>query len=1363
MGAACLLASTFCTTNILQNAHAAMLEEPAYGNYFVSDYDTRNEAITAAEELNKEIYGEGVVLLKNESDALPLGNAAKISLFGKNSNSLLTGGSGSGAGGGGSVTQLVQALNNEGFQLNPTLVNFYADNNASGSGRGSAPGNGNVTPGYNTGETPKEKYTDTIKSSFASYNDAAIVVISRISGEGFDLPRTMKWNGTTYSSWGTDATQLVPGARSVDDHYLQLDQNEADLIQMCGEHFDKVIVLFNTGSQFETGFLDDPGHYAYHPNTKAALWIGYPGGTGLTALAKVLKGEINPSGKTVDTWARDFKLDPVWMNFANNMMEGNSSLKGNQYENRPASGGNGGGGYVSNYVTYTEDIYIGYRYYETRGYDEGTSAFNSSPEGENLIHGTTTTDWANWYNAHVVYPFGYGLSYTTFSQTLKSHTVEDGVVKVSVTVENTGSVAGKDVVQLYYTAPYTKNGIEKAHVVLSAFEKTKLLEAGEEQTLELTFDVRDMASYDWNDANNNSFKGYELEAGTYTIKLMSDSHTVISSFTYDETEGKTYATDAVTGNTVENRFDEVSKYITDDIHSHYLSRSDWEETWPETNYKVTASEYVENGLKEWEVSGGAQTRSPEADEDMPYYAEEMPTTGESHDLTLFDLIGVDYDDPQWELFLDQLTVKQYYDLAMGGSYGSGQNYADLGISRVPNADGPAGYIYGAPSGTYMLWCSETVLASTWNKELAYEKGLSMGNQALWGNGAAQSRIGGWYAPAVNIHRSPFSGRNFEYYSEDGYLTGVLAAYQVQGAQSKGLFAYVKHFAVNDQESNRCGLLTWLSEQSMREIYLKPFEICVKVGETLGIMSSLNRIGYTWAGGSYELLTEILRNEWGFRGCVVTDSYMGDTSNLSNADMMIRAGGNLALGSASLKYNYGTPETATATTVTALRNAAHSILYAHANSCAMNTGSTPVTPKPIKTFTSETLQMGVTGAMYTASIANATANKELNPDANDSDIIYTLAEGSRLPDGLSLSVNGIITGTPNEEVNNFRFTVVATLDDYSRTADFIISIVNANGSIVYEAETELGVIIIGKEYSVSVATAKIYKPDATPEEIEAFPAISYELKDASLLPEGLTLSKDGTVSGTPTKEAENYRFTVVASAIGYRDVELTFTFSVLYDLTFEGGVLKDGKFGANYVDRISPATAENAVTYELKSGSSLPNGLSFTADGYITGTPRETVTDFTFTVIAKSPFSVVREADYKITIGLAFNDISLPDGQELAEYSTRVDTAQGAGNVTYTLKEGTSLPEGLTLSEDGVLSGTPTKAGVYNFTVVASADGKLSDEISLTLYIANADYSVNNSGCGGVINMTSLWIILPLLGAAVIVTTLAGRKRREDRE
>lgn len=1320
---------------------------PSYGNYFNSDYETRDEVLKSNRDLNEEIEGEGLVLLKNDN-SLPISGDLKVSIFGKNSINVLSGGSGSGAGGGVPVTGFIEALQQEGFSVNPSLVSFYKDSSKSGSGRGKAPSNGKVSAGYNTGETPVANYTADIEATYEEYGDAAIVVFSRISGEGFDLPRTMMWDGSNYATWTTASTKLVPGARDKYDHYLQLDQNESDLLKYLGEHFDNVIVLLNTGSQFEVGFLDDPGHYGYHENVKGCIWMGYPGSSGNLAVAKALKGEINPSGRTVDTWARDFKNDPVWQNHANNMMEGSdpndsaskevhAQNKGNQYANHPQYGGNGGGGFVSNYVIYKEGIYMGYRYYETRGYEEGNAPYSSAgkgkadvaynqvtkqyvslsndKDGDNEVHSTTTTEWASWYDSQVVYPFGYGLSYTTFSWELVSATPAnndylgaDDTIKVEVKVTNTGDVAGKDVVQLYYTAPYTAGGIEKAHVVLGGFAKTKILNPGESETVTIEITARDMSSYDWNDANKNGFKGYELEKGTYGIKVMRDSHNVVYSVDLVVNDDIKYEYSETTGYKIENRFDEVSNYLITDEYAYdgvgYMSRADFAGTFPQVAFKITESQWVKDAVSMWH-NGAVDTS------DKPWYTDVMPTTGAVNGIKLQDLVAVDYDDPLWDKYMDQFTVDQLRSLSMGGSYGSGQNYTDLGVTRVPNADGPAGWLYGAPSGTYSTWCSETVLASTWNVELARAKGIGMGNEALWGNGASGSKIPFWYAPAVNIHRSPFSGRNFEYYSEDGLFTGIMSAAMIDGAQSKGLICYVKHFGVNDQEANRCGLLTWLDEQSMREIYIKPWEVCVKDADTMGIMTSLNKIGPCWAGGSYGLITEILINEWGFHGNIVTDSYSG---SWSNGDMMIRAGANLALGSGSLKSG-----SSSATAVTALRNAAKGILYSHANSMAMNTGKTPTKPRAILSFETVSLKTGVVNVDYAVSIATARANTDEYPGMKDTDIVYTLKEGSTLPEGLTLSPDGMITGKLAAEIPYHNFTVLATYGDYSKEAVFSLSVISSSGSIVYTTDSPvLEKAGIGKEYNVSVSSAFIEKPDATQEEIDRFPEITYSLADGEALPRGLTLSSDGIISGTPVFECESYKFTVVASALGYKDRTVTYEISIYNDLSFEAIDLPDGKFGEDYFVAINNAECVNDVTYTLAPGSSLPKGLTLTPGGYIVGKAKETVTDLEFTIIASAAMADPVEATFKISVGIVFNSgITLAHGEEKTEYFGYV-SATGASKIKYSLKDGEKLPEGLTLNANGEITGTPTKPGTYVFTVVANAEGKLSDEITLTLFVAN---------------------------------------------
>jgi hypothetical protein len=480
---------------------------------------------------------------------------------------------------------------------------------------------------------------------------------------------------------------------------------------------------------------------------------------------------------------------------------------------------------------------------------------------------------------------------------------------------------------------------------------------------------------------------------------------------------------------------------------------------------------------------------------------------------------------------------------------------------------------------------------------------------------------------------------------------------------------------------------------------------------MGIMTSLNQTGPCWAGGSYGLLQEILHNEWGFNGNIVTDSYSG---SWSNGDMMIRAGANLSLGSGSLKSG-----SSSATAVTALRNAAQGILYSHANSMAMNRGSSPTKPRALLSFEVTSLKAGVVNLEYAVSIATAVVNPELYPDALPTDVTYTLKEGSSLPTGLTLNPDGSITGTPVEEVPFGNFTVIATYADDAREASFSISIIDASGSIVYTPiSTTLAAATVGQAYSVSVAEASIVKPDATEEEIAKFPHITYSLQDGSALPKGLELSTDGMITGTPVYECEGYQFTVVASALGYKDRTTTYTISALHGITFEACELENGRFAEDYLASIATAECTNKVTYTLKSGSALPAGLTLTPGGYIVGKPTETVTDLEFTVIASAPYSHEVEATFKISVGVVFgSSLSLANGTENSEYFGVV-SASGASDIKYSLAEGSKLPEGLTLSENGEITGTPTTAGIYHITIVAEVEGKLGDQIELTIFVAN---------------------------------------------
>ncbi len=1338
---AVLLFTTLSTT-AFGTAGAALSDdyvapEAVFGNYFTADYKSKTEAMNAADDLNIEICEEGFTLLKNDDSALPLAKNAKVSVFGKNSGDLFYG----------LISNYVhlripddetritfaEALEEAGMEVNPTLVNFYNDNSKSGSGRGSMPTNGTYVRGVKTGETPIANYTSDIEESYDEYSDAAIVVISRSGGEGWDPPTTMKAD-----SKGTP----IAGARSADDHYFQLDQNEADLMKYVGERFDKVIVVFNTPNQFECGFLDDPGHYAYHENIKGAIWIGYPGKTGIKAVGSIINGDVNPSAKTVDTWARDFKLDPTFDNF------GTFHDRGNAYAN--------GGG---NYVIYQEGIYIGYRYYETRGYVEGEGTYiTDGTDAKPHIHGTDTTEWDSWYESNVVYPFGYGLSYTTFSQEIVGVSIPDkstvnstDVITVDVKVTNTGSVAGKETAQLFLTAPYTNGGIEKAHVVYAAYQKTDMLEPGESQTVSMTVKVEDFKSYDYNDANGNGFKGYELEAGAYELKLMTDAHNTIDTLTYYVGTTEKLENDSATGNPVVNQFDDVSNYLTDVVGEKYMSRADFVGTFPKAHVGLTASQELKNQITLWSWSN-----KPSQDwideqgyvddvENFPILddAGNIVFGNDTGDIMLKDLFRADYDDPLWDKFMAQLSANTLKNLVGNGGYRSGWDVSALGITRVVNAGQPAGYMtlfsgMGSPvDGNYAFFSSDTVTASTHNHELAYRKGIAIGNEALFGEGknsnAASSRFPGWYAPAADTHRSPFGGRNADYYSEDGMIAGKMASEIIKGAMEKGVFCFLKHFAVNDQEYTRVRLCTWVNEQSMREIYFKPFELAVKEGGTTAIMSALNRIGTTWTGGSYELLTNVLRKEWGFHGMVVTDSYIG---SYSYVDQMVYAGGDIELGNAMGEFNRSETRLTTPEGWKAIYRASKNILYTMANSMAINTGYATMPSMFKDTLKNGMIASGAVDFDYSVDIGTVT----FNPDTfalqgmdvpDESEIVYTLKEGSTLPAGLTLSANGVISGVPTAEVTNYEFTVVAsyTAGDISESTEavFNITVASSNGSIMFNMDEALGDFAVNKRLSVSLAGASVFKPgsDGT-----GLPEISYAVSHKTPLPEGLRLSSDGILSGTPTKTCDGYVVIIEASALGFKTVEKAFTLSVIDDsISYKSADLAVARITKGYYASVATATGNDNITYSLKEGSTLPTGLTLTPAGSIVGTPTAVVTDHKFTVVAKAPYCTEKEAEFSISVGLSYENVELVDAAGGEMYITSVNMANGSASTTYRIKDGDSLPEGLTMTDDGTIMGTPTKAGVYTFTILAEADGVVGDEVTVRLYVANGAAGGNGSQGG----------------------------------
>lgn len=872
-------------------------QRPIYSDEVTSVYPTQKatnkaEAFANAQEVNLKLAEEGFVLLKNENAALPMNKGARISVFSKNSVNLSYGGSGSGGFDTSNNKDLYESLNDAGFITNPTLKNFYE---SSQSGPVRTANSSDLDNGDNqkiaTAETPQSKYTDAVRNSYADYSDAALVVITRIGGEGFDLPR---YQGDS------------EGAVSPDSHYLELDQNEIDLLTAVTDGtFKRVVVVFNTPSSFEATFLKDSAYAAFADKIDAAVWIGFTGSNGITALGEILNGDVNPSGRLVDTWAADFTKNPSFVNFGTGCLPDTTD----KYD---------GGMYYS--VDYEEGIYVGYRYYETRG----------------------ETDGEDWYNANVVYPFGYGLSYTTFDWTVgdaSASKIELGTtITVPVTVKNTGSVAGKEVVQLYASAPYTLGGIEKAHKVLVGFAKTKLLQPGESETVTVSFDPYSAASYDYRDANSNGFSGYELEAGEYTLYVSRNAHESEKAIALNLAADVQIGTDPTTDSGVVNRYTDSEDFLDSDWQlDTMLSRADWEGTWPTPQ---TAQQHAGTDRLYEEI------RSEEHNNPTDFDSEEYPWFGEEPTLTLRDLLPsaeaegyepvVSYDDERWEELMMGCDEEEMIALINNGAYHT-LAMESVGLPATIHGDGPSGFTCFMSKEQVNGTCqyvSEPVMASTWNINLMNELGEAIGEEGTIGDKATGQPYSSIYAPGVNIHRSPFGGRCSEYFSEDPFISGMMGAAEVQGIQSRGVLPTVKHFVANEQETHRSigGDLSWLSEQALREIYLKPFEYTVKLGETRGIMTSFNRIGTRWTGGDYRLLTEILRNEWGFNGLVICD--FNTIPQYMIPRMMFYAGGSLDLATQQSAM-WTDCDTSDAGDAIVLMRAVKDVMYALVNSNAMN--------------------------------------------------------------------------------------------------------------------------------------------------------------------------------------------------------------------------------------------------------------------------------------------------------------------------------------------------------------------------------------------------------------------------------------------
>ena len=843
------------------------------------------ETVSASKDAIQKVGEEGLVLVKNNG-LLPL-SGGNLNVFGWGSTNPIFGGTGSGSSDASTAVGILQSLKDAGFQTNEDLTKLYTDY------RSDRPVIDMHSQDWTLPEPTADAYTDAVMSQAKDFSDTAVIVISRSGGENADLPTDMyavihgTYNIENQVSYAPDNYDYFKGTYtnngSYDDfeqgeHYLELSVTEENMVEKVCSEFKNVVVVINANNAMELGWVDQ------YPSIGAVILAPGAGNTGFAGLGQIVSGAVNPSGRTVDTYVKDLTATPTWNNFGNFAYDNVDDLRRQMVENDGAYQG------TVSFVNYVEGIYVGYKFYETAA-EEG--AIN--------------------YSDYVQYPFGYGLSYTTFTQEITDFSASGDTVSLDVKVTNTGSAAGKEVVEVYFTPPYNNGGIEKASVNLIQFGKTQILEPNASETVHFDIPKEDLAAYD--DGIKIRGGGYILEAGDYTLSIRSDSHTVLDTATFTESADIDYSTGRSSDNTPANN--QFQDYSRGDFVQ--LSRAD------------SFANYAQATAAPASYSMSAGTRATVEANAFGYYDpaslddpnDVMPTLGASNGMKLAQLTGKSYDDPDWDKLLDQLTFEEMSTMINIGGW---QTAAIDSVGKVATSDcdGPAGlsnFVTGAYGTAYP---SEVLMAQTWNKELIYEMGEAMGQEY------AEASNFGWYGPAMNTHRSAFAGRNFEYFSEDGVLAGWMATYEINGAATKGLYPYIKHFVLNDQETNRCAfLLTYASEQTIREIYLKPFELCVKnyTGTPLAVMSSFNWIGAVPSCSNPNLLNNVLRDEWGFVGMVETD-YNGSYGYMIS-DHCVRSGNDLMLGFGRADSNVFTDQSATATL--AMRQSCKNILYTIGNS------------------------------------------------------------------------------------------------------------------------------------------------------------------------------------------------------------------------------------------------------------------------------------------------------------------------------------------------------------------------------------------------------------------------------------------------
>lgn len=1161
------------TGNMLASvAHAAETTNPTAK--FYSDYDSMDEAKTAAERLTEELASEGDVLLKNTNNALPMAGNSKVSVFGVTSDNLVGASDSSGAFGSTSTSSqetVADALEEAGFIVNPTLKNFYAQNTNK---------HGN--------EATENDFSGKAKQSLSVYNDAAIVVFSREGGEGSDASTTKAAHGSQEEAKADDGTHKAlykdkDGKQY--KHSLMLTDSEQALIKYVESNFDKVIVVLNTSNAMEIGQLKNDS------KIDAIVHIGRPGVGGLAGLAGILNGTYNPSGRLVDEWMTDFTADPTWYNFGDNSQTGSSNEYKNSTGGSPTGSSDAKSGLFG--VDYEESIYLGYKYYETY-YQDIYYGNQAIPEGYTSLSKEEAAQ--QWWADNVTYPFGYGGSYTTFSMNVKDMyynlndkktSVADGgnittdlfdsvadtktgkghakveKMYVDVDVKNTGKVAGKQVVQVYVTAPYTTGGIEKSAVTLVGYAKTDELAPGETQTVTVEFNVQDMASWDYTDANQDgSYGDYELDTGKYTVRVMENSHfdcaTDLSdeNDAYDQTTFNLVAatendkaanmkTDDFSGNAVGNKFSTENGVWNDTTNATKLnynstrtaslaadgkaamtqmSRGEgFAKTFPQapTEADLKFNDKVLSNWLSWDAfnvdaldeDGNAKYSDKgqvweKTKEDIPKGWTQAETAGEagSAKLQYKDMSGLAWDDPKWDELLNQLTYDELCDIIELGGYGT-TAIASIGKAQTKDADGPNNL------SSSHCWCSEDIIASTWNTELAAEQGRMVGNIALL--------LGtqGWYGPGMDTHRSPFSGRNNEYYSQDGLQGGYIAAAVVKGAQSKGVITYVKHCLLNDQETNRDGkvLFVWANEQAIRENYAKVFQMALQEGGSKAAMTGYARIGSIPNTGNYNLMTGLFQEEWGSKAYFVTDGYIG-WRDATELDIMVRTGYQLQLyTSPFVEELSGTWNAEKKTVVLAdgtesptqwyyVRQAAKAVLFGGADTTSQFNGYSTLSIASSK-------MEAQTGVKFEGSVAIDA--KQLT---SGSFVEYTI--NGKLPEGFEFNgATGAITGTTSK-AGTYTFTVNYLIDGYvSKTAQHTITVAD---SLYMDKEGDaLDSAKVGTAFMAQI------KSDVFTTAGEAYDTVKYEVAQGNL-PAGLTLGDDGIISGTPT-EAGTFNVTIRMTA------------------------------------------------------------------------------------------------------------------------------------------------------------------------------------------------------------------------------------------